>query len=237
FSGFLHTDGYAAYGKLPVNNVYCWAHVRRKFFEALGKQPSPKSHAKIGLDFCDKMFRIERTFNKLSAEERFVARKETLQPVMTEFFHWCESFAYLPKSQLGKAVQYAVNHKDGLQIVLLDGRLEISRGRVVVKDRLAMKEQKTAKHNSVYISNKLRKTILEYVQQEFPDQLLQQDFDGYLFPSRKGTNEPLNRQSLWRIIHDAGTAIGLKDIGPHSMRKTFGYFLYKQGTKTEIIQS
>ena len=101
----------------------------------------------------------------------------------------------------------------------------------------AMKEQKTAKHNSVYISNKLRKTILEYVQQEFPDQLLQQDFDGYLFPSRKGTNEPLNRQSLWRIIHDAGTAIGLKDIGPHSMRKTFGYFLYKQGTKTEIIQS
>ena len=92
--------------------------------------------------------------------------------------------------------------------------LEISRGRVVVKDRLAMKEQKTAKHNSVYISNKLRKTILEYVQQEFPDQLLQQDFDGYLFPSRKGTNEPLNRQSLWRIIHDAGTAIGLKDIGP-----------------------
>ena len=106
--------------------------------------------------------------------------------------------------------------------------LEITRGRVVVKDRLSMKEQKTAKHNSVYISNKLRKTILEYVQQEF---------DHYLFPSRKGTNEPLNRQSLWRIIHDAGTAIGLKDIGPHSMRKTFGYFLYKQGTKTEIIQS
>lgn len=90
--------------------------------------------------------------------------------------------------------------------------LEITRGRVVVKDRLSMKEQKTAKHNSVYISNKLRKTILEYVQQEFPEQLLQQEFDHYLFPSRKGTNEPLNRQSLWRIIHDAGTAIGLKDI-------------------------
>lgn len=115
--------------------------------------------------------------------------------------------------------------------------LEITRSRVVVKDRLSMKEQKTAKHNSVYISNKLRKTILEYVQQEFPEQILQKEFDHYLFPSRKGINEPLNRQSLWRIIHDAGTAIGLKDIGPHSMRKTFGYFLYKQGTKTEIIQS
>ena len=58
-----------------------------------------------------------------------------------------------------------------------------------------------------------------------------------MFPNLQETKEPLNRQSLWRIIHDAGTAIGLKDIGPHSMRKTFGYFLYKQGTKTEIIQS
>lgn len=161
FSGFLHTDGYAAYGKLPVNNVYCWAHVRRKFFEALGKQPSPKSHAKIGLDFCDKMFRIERTFNKLSAEERFVARKETLQPVMTEFFHWCESFAYLPKSQLGKAVQYAVNHKDGLQIVLLDGRLELSNNRaeraikeLVIgrKNWLFSKSLKGARSNGIILS-------------------------------------------------------------------------------------
>ena len=64
-----------------------------------------------------------------------------------------------------------------------------------------------------------------------------QDFSKYLFPSRKGADTPLTRQSLWRIIHEAGTAVGLKEIGPHSMRKTFGYFLYKQGTKTEIIQS
>ena len=39
---------------------------------------------------------------------------------------------------------------------------------------------------------KLRKTILEYVQQEFPDQLLQQDFDGYLFPSNdSGSKSPI----------------------------------------------
>lgn len=96
---------------------------------------------------------------------------------------------------------------------------------------------KTAKHNSVFISNKLRKVILDYVQSEFPEQLQAQDFSKYLFPSRKGADTPLTRQSLWRIIHEAGTAVGLKEIGPHSMRKTFGYFLYKQGTKTEIIQS
>ncbi|MBJ0652388.1 transposase, partial [Enterococcus faecium] len=106
-------------------------------------------------------FRIERTFNKLSAEERFVARKETLQPVMTEFFHWCESFAYLPKSQLGKAVQYAVNHKDGLQIVLLDGRLELSNNRaeraikeLVIgrKNWLFSKSLKGARSNGIILS-------------------------------------------------------------------------------------
>lgn len=124
-----------------------------------------------------------------------------------------------------------------LRQLKLSDVLEISRGRVVVKDRLAMKEQKTAKLNSVFISNKLRKAILDFVQKEFPEALAAKNFDVYLFQSRKGSNEPLNRQSLWRILHNAAEAIHLKNIGPHSMRKTFGYFLYKQGTKIEIIQS
>lgn len=157
---------------------------------------------------------------------------KTVEPIQDKKLMLWKQF-WLPKNMANEiwffsiGINTAYRISDLRQLKLADV-FEITRGRVVVKDRLSMKEQKTAKHNSVYISNKLRKTILEYVQQEF---------DHYLFPSRKGTNEPLNRQSLWRIIHDAGTAIGLKDIGPHSMRKTFGYFLYKQGTKTEIIQS
>ena len=93
-----------------------------------------------------------------------------------------------------------------LRQLKLSDVLEISRGRVIVKERLAMKEQKTAKHNSVFISNKLRKVILDYVQSEFSEQLQVQDFSKYLFPSRKGADTPLTRQSLWRIIHEAGTA-------------------------------
>ncbi len=71
---------------------------------------------------------------------------------------------------------------------------------------------------------------------QFPEQLQVQDFSKYLFPSRKGADTPLTRQSLWRIIHEAGMAVGLKEIGPHSMRKTFGYFLYKQGTKQRSLR-
>lgn len=69
--------------------------------------------------------------------------------------------------------------------------------------------------------------ILDYVQSEFPEQLQVHNFSNYLFPSRKGADTPLTRQSLWQIIHEAGIAVGLKEIGPRSMSKTFGYFLYK----------
>jgi len=124
-----------------------------------------------------------------------------------------------------------------LRQLKLSDVLEVSRGRIVVKDRLDMKEQKTSKQNSVFISNKLKKLILDFVQSEFPMEISDRDFDVFLFQSRNGQNQPLSRQSFWRIIHTAAETIHLKNIGPHSMRKTFGYFLYKQGTRIEIIQS
>jgi len=114
--------------------------------------------------------------------------------------------------------------------------LTVSRKKVVVKKRLAMKEQKTGKNNSVYISNNLRKEILEYAEERFLEQIKLQDFDYYLFPSRKGHNQPITRQSLWRILSNSAKKIGLNNIGTHSMRKTFGYFLYKQNTSLALIQ-
>lgn len=118
-----------------------------------------------------------------------------------------------------------------LRQLKLSDVLEISRGRVIVKERLAMKEQKTAKHNSVFISNKLRKVILDYVQSEFSEQLQAQDFSKYLFPSRKGADTPLTRQSLWRIIHEAGTAVGLKKLVPIRCARPSAIFCTSKGPK------
>lgn len=123
-----------------------------------------------------------------------------------------------------------------LRRLKLSDVLTISRGRVIAKERLEMKEQKTGKHNSIIISNKLRKLILEYCLEVFPSEVAAHDFDYYLFPSQKKKGEPLQRQPLWEILSQAGKSIGLKNIGSHSMRKTFGYFLYKNGTSIEIIQ-
>ena len=124
-----------------------------------------------------------------------------------------------------------------LRQLQLSDVLTISRQRVVVKERLTLKEQKTSKINSIILSTHLRSLIRAYVEESFPDYLQQQDLDHYLFPSRSGTDQPLNRSQLWRILSGAADAVGVEHVGTHSMRKTFGYHLYKQGTPLEIIQT
>lgn len=86
------------------------------------------------------------------------------------------------------------------------------------------------------ITKKLRKLIEKYVNKHFPEEVATKEFDHYLFPSRIGTDKPLARESLWRITSTAGDRVGLKNIGTHSMRKTFCYFMYKNGTKLALIQ-
>ena len=49
FSGWLHADGYQGYHKLPekIRVVGCWAHVRRKFDEALQTLPKEKRQGSL----------------------------------------------------------------------------------------------------------------------------------------------------------------------------------------------
>ncbi|EQB6336774.1 tyrosine-type recombinase/integrase [Listeria monocytogenes] len=116
--------------------------------------------------------------------------------------------------------------------------LEIYRQKVRVKSRLKMTEQKTEKNNSVILTKKLQKDIWDFVSKEHAEWIAQQDLDHYLFTSRKkNTGErPLTRQQGWYIISTAGKKAGLENLGTHSMRKTFGYHLYKNGVGLELIQ-
>ena len=142
FEGFLHSDGYQAYGNLTdsIIVVGCWAHVRRKFTGILKSLPDynkPHSPAKVGCGYCGKLFELEREFAELPADDnfkaRYEARLEKTKPVMDKFFAWASSltgsFRALPKSPLGKALAYAHNQRQDLLNILLDGRLEISSNR------------------------------------------------------------------------------------------------------------
>jgi transposase len=134
YEGYLHTDGYDAYHKLPdkIVVVGCWAHARRKFDEVLKSLPQKDregSSAFIGKQFCNKLFKFEETYAGLSAEERHKHRLKYSKPVMDEFFAWAESLNPTPKTGIGKAVNYLLSQRKYLERYFLDGRLEVSNNR------------------------------------------------------------------------------------------------------------
>jgi len=134
FKGYLHADGYDGYHALPENItvVGCWAHLRRKFDEALkiiDKEKREGTDSLRGKRYCDQLFEIERDLASLMPEERFEKRQEFSRPVMEEFFAWINSLGALPKNPLGIARHYALSQRKYLERYLLDGRLEISNNR------------------------------------------------------------------------------------------------------------
>jgi len=129
FSGYLNCDGWGAYHLLPdVTLVACAAHIRRKFFEAIEnkKKPNKSSPAYIGSLYWQRMFKLEKQWRDLAPEERMVKRQSELKPLMDEFWEWLENLNVLPKTKLGRAVEYAAKQKSGITEVLKDGRLEFS---------------------------------------------------------------------------------------------------------------
>ena len=128
FSGYLHTDGYAGYNQVNgVTRCGCWAHLRRKFVEAMpsGTSSMPTS-AEIGRNYCDQLFATEKKLAGLSPEERKVKRLELEKPQLQAFWCWLNTVNVSNGFALKKAVQYALDQKPNLEHYLLDGRCQIS---------------------------------------------------------------------------------------------------------------
>ncbi len=137
FEGYLHVDGYSGYEGLPnVILACCWAHARRNFDEAQKALPTVKrssdTAAKKGLEFCNRLFAIERDLQDLTPEERWRVRRERSRPVLDAFLAWLhdQEPKALPKSALGQAIRYCLNQWNKLQTFMQDGRLEISNNRI-----------------------------------------------------------------------------------------------------------
>lgn len=130
FKGYVHSDGFSGYNKLKdITRCGCWAHLRRKFVEAIPTKKSKDASltsAEIGRDYCNQLFKIEDSLKDLSPNERFQKRLELEKPVLEAFWCWLENLTVLKGSALGKAVIYAKNQKPYMENYLLDGRLSIS---------------------------------------------------------------------------------------------------------------
>ena len=136
YKGYLHTDGYAVYHKLPkdIRVVGCMAHARRKFDEALKAIPEADrkgSAAERGVQYFDVLFNIEEKLDEmdLTDEERTVRRREMAEKPLAELHDWAFRLNAAPKSALGKAAHYTREQWPWLIAYLEDGRLEISNNR------------------------------------------------------------------------------------------------------------
>ena len=83
------------------------------------------------------------------------------------------------------------------------------------------KTRKTGKFVKLYFNQVVKKAIADYIQ-KYPIQ----DMDEYLFKSRKGKGY-IGEQTLWNIMNKIAIEAGIKqNIGSHSLRKTFGRFVF-----------
>ena len=90
------------------------------------------------------------------------------------------------------------------------------------------KTKKTGKFVTVYFNEAVKKTIVEYINQ-YPIE----DMNDFVFKSRKG-NGAITEGNAWRIISGTAEEIGIeRNIGTHSLRKTFGYHVWHNAKDKE----
>ena len=128
FQGYLETDGYQGYNKVPgIKRCSCWAHIRRYFIEAVpkGKQFDYSQPAVQGVQYCDQLFRIEDSINKKypgDYEKRKQIRLEKEKPVLEAFWSWLDAQHPVRNSRMDKAVTYVQNRRNTAETYLEDGR-------------------------------------------------------------------------------------------------------------------
>jgi transposase len=125
FRGTLLTDGASVYNAAAradgVVRAGCWAHARRKFFEARREDPV---RVAVALAVIREIFVVERELVDLSAEARAKARRERLADRLSRFRTVLDQWSQTtrPKSGMGRAITYARRQWDTLVVFLNDGR-------------------------------------------------------------------------------------------------------------------
>jgi transposase len=116
YKGYLMTDGYDGYNAIActpgIERLACWAHVRRRFVDAVRVQPKGKrGKADEAVALIGKLYGLEREYKDAQLEDRHAARQRTSVPLLTELHAWMLKTLPLvtPKSALGTALAYMGN--------------------------------------------------------------------------------------------------------------------------------
>jgi transposase len=117
FCGYLQTDAFSSYDpvlRLPgIVGVGCWAHARRKIFEA------KETNLAVGLEALARiaqLYEVEEAARKLSPAERLALRQERSVPLLASLKTWFDAqyAVVLPRSAMGQAIGYALGNWEAL---------------------------------------------------------------------------------------------------------------------------
>jgi transposase len=132
FTGVLQVDGYTGFNRLsgerPAGSVelaFCWAHVRRKFFDFHHATGSPI--AAEALRRIAELYQIEARIRGRPTDQRVRIRQAESRPLVDAMKKWLEGELgrVSAKSTLAEAIRYALRHWKGLGLFLEDGCVEI----------------------------------------------------------------------------------------------------------------
>ena len=132
YQGYLHVDGYQVYEKTEATLVGCWAHARRKFIEAKKLQGKNKTgKADVVLSLIQKLYGVESRIKDKSTDEKYIARQEASQPILSKLNTWLEQHQpnLVGNTKLIEATNYLANQWHKLIRYVDDGRLSIDNNR------------------------------------------------------------------------------------------------------------
>lgn len=133
---------------------------------------------------------------------------------------------YLQEKNQRNYVMFMFGIYSGLRICdILQFRVRDVRG----KDFISMREKKTNKEKRFPINKELKEILNKYIADK-------RDYE-FLFKNPNLPNSPITRQQAYNILSTAGKAFGLDSIGAHTLRKTFGYHLYKQTNDAALVMN
>ena len=145
FKGVVVVDGYAAYqtatkagadGPAPATLAFCWAHVRRKFVEALKFEPACQQV----LEFIGQLYAMEEDLPDWHALEsqalldalaqRLAVRQQQSAPLTERIKEWALAQRALPDSTFRKALEYMLELWSGLTVFLHNPRVPLDNNHV-----------------------------------------------------------------------------------------------------------
>lgn len=154
FQGYLHADAYAGYDAIylgtenRVTEVACWAHTRRKFFDARNNYPREAHQV---LEWIGQLYDIEDRAASLSVTARRHLRCAEAEPVLDRVESYLAELTarVLPRSALAKAVNYANNQWKALRRYTEDGRLTIDNN----TSERTLRHQAIGRKNWLFLGN------------------------------------------------------------------------------------